>query len=244
MARPERLVLPGVAMHVRQRGVNREDCFKEDTDRLVYLSFLRDLAAATRCALHAYCLMTNHVHLLLTPSDEGACATLMRELGQRYVPYFNRRHGRTGTLWDGRFRSCLVDSPQYVLACYRYIELNPVEARMVTSPAAYPWSSYANNAGLAHDRLLTEHAEYTALSDVATARQAAYGALFDSPVDAELIAALRDATYGGYALVGSDLKSKLAASGQRVERGKPGPKAQGAADAEQTTADLFGQLTP
>jgi putative transposase len=225
MARPERLVIPGVAMHVRHRGVNREDCFREDVDRLVYLSCLKELAATTGCAIHAYCLMTNHVHLLLTPGDLRSCASLMRELGQRYVPYFNRRYARTGTLWEGRFRSCLVDSPRYVLGCYRYIERNPVEARMVATPISYRWSSYAGNAGLADDQLLTPHVEYTALAAAPHVRQSAYRGLFDSPIEAELVKALRQATMGGYALIGDDLKARLVANGERVGPAKPGPKA-------------------
>jgi putative transposase len=241
MSRPERLVIAGVAMHVRQRGVNRADCFREETDRLVYLSCLRDLLATTGCALHAYCLMTNHVHLLLTPRDDVGCATLMRDLGRRYVPYFNRRHGRTGTLWEGRFRSCLVDSARYVLGCYRYIELNAVEAGMVASPNAYRWSSYAGNAGLAEDNLLTPHIEYEALASAPEARRCAYRGLFNSPNDAELVKALRDATFGGYALVGDQLKSRLVATGGRVEREKPGPKRKPREEGELLSADLFNE---
>src|SRR5688500_13939065 len=110
MARQLRQVLPGIALHVIQRGVNRAACFRAEADYLVYLSHLRQLSARHECTLHAYCLMTNHVHLLLTPGDEESCSALMRDLGRRYVPYFNRRHGRTGTLWEGRFHSCMVES--------------------------------------------------------------------------------------------------------------------------------------
>ena len=231
-------------MHVRHRGVNREDCFREDVDRLVYLSCLKELAATTACAIHAYCLMTNHVHVLLTPSDPGGCATLMRELGQRYVPYFNRRHGRTGTLWEGRFRSCLVDSPRYVLGCYRYIERNPVEAGMAGTPASYRWSSYAGNSGLADDRLLTPHVEYSALALTPDARQSAYRGLFDLPDEAGLVKALRQATMGGYALVGDELKTRLVANGERVGPAKPGPKGKDPVGIGLTSADLFGELAP
>src|SRR4051812_5823776 len=239
MSRPERLVIPGVAMHIRQRGVNRADCFHEETDRLVYLSCLRDLLATTGCVLHAYCLMTNHVHLLLTPRDEAGCATLMRDLGRRYVPCFNRRYGRTGTLWEGRFRSCLVDSARYVLGCYRYIELNPVEAGIVASPEAYRWSSYAGNTGRAKDEFLTPHIEYEALASVPEARRSAYLGLFNSPNEAGLVKAIRDATFGGYALVGEQLKSRLVATGERVEREKPGPKHKPSEEGEPPSADLF-----
>ena len=225
-------------MHVRQRGVNGEACFREDSDRLVYLSQLRDLARLTGCALHAYCLMTNHVHLLLTPGDETACTVLMRELGQRYVPYFNRRHRRTGTLWEGRFRSCLVDSALYVMACYRYIESNPVEAGMVGSADAYRWSSYAGNSGAADNKLLTPHPEYLALAQMPEARAAAYRALFDSRQKAELIAAIREATLGGYPLVGRALTAQLLAEGLRIEPGKPGPKPKAEASSDPISLDL------
>jgi putative transposase len=240
MARPERLVIPGVAMHVRHRGVNRQDCFREDIDRVVYLSCLKELAATTGCAIHAYCLMTNHVHFLLTPGDPGACATLMRELGQRYVPYFNRRHGRTGTLWEGRFRSCLVDSPLYVLGCYRYIERNPVEASMVARPESYRWSSYNGNSGLMDDQLLTPHVEYTALGTTLEARRSSYRGLFDLPEQAEVVKALRRATMGGYALVGDQLKARLVADGERVEPAKPGPRTKPVDEAAPASLDLFG----
>jgi len=224
MARPPRLAFPDIALHVRQRGVNREHCFHADNDRLVYLSRLCELVVATGCKLHAYCLMTNHVHLLLTPKDAPTLASLMRDLGRHYVPYFNRRYGRTGTLWEGRFRSCLVDSPRYVLGCYRYIESNPLRAGMVPEASAYAWSSYAGNVGTRCDPLLTPHVEYDALAEDTPARRLAYRRLFDRPEDPELWRALREATYGGYALVGESLHSRLVVAGHRVERQKPGPK--------------------
>ena len=115
MARRMRLVFPGVALHLVQRGVDRTACFHAEADYLVYLSQLRHLSAQHGCAIHAYCLMTNHVHLLLTPNTAQSCTALMRDLGQRYVPYFNSRHGRTGTLWEGRYRSCIAQSARYVL---------------------------------------------------------------------------------------------------------------------------------
>lgn len=244
MARLERLVVPGIAVHVRQRGVNRQNCFVDDTDRLVFLSQLRNLVRSTACALHAYCLMTNHVHLLLTPSDDEGCSTLMRDLGRRYVPYFNRRHGRTGTLWEGRFRSCLVDSARYVLACYRYIEDNPVEARMVSTASAYPWSSYAGNAGMLENNFLTPHPEYVGLAEGKQARQGAYRSLFNCAPDAEIVAALRQATEGGHALIGDELKCRLVAQGHRIEPSKPGPKKASPAQSEPVCGELFEQLRP
>ena len=223
MARHSRLVVPGVALHVVQRGVDRAPCFRQESDRFAYLSVLRDLLRKTQCTLHAYCLMTNHVHLLLTPPDEGACAKLMRELGRRYVPYFNKRYARTGTLWEGRFRSCMVESREYVLACHRYIERNPIRAGMVRSPGDYPWSSFRANSGQAEDARLGEHPEYTALALDAPRRRAVYRSLCESDDESPFVSALRDATSSGLPLIGEALRSRLATAGYRVEFGKPGP---------------------
>ena len=224
MARHHRVTFPGVALHVRQRGNDRQDCFREDGDRLVYLSALRALCARWRCGLHAYCLMTNHVHLLLTPADGGDCSMLMRDLGRTYVRYFNDRHRRTGTLWEGRFQSCLVDSPAYVIACYRYVEDNPVRAGMVARASDYPWSSYASNAGFVRDETLQPHCEYLALAEDETSRRAAYARLFSTPQDEATVRALRTATNAGYPLVGESLKRSLAGTGVRLSPEKPGPK--------------------
>jgi putative transposase len=167
--------------------------------------------------------MTNHVHLLLTPSAAGACTALMRDLGQRYVQYFNRRHERTGTLWEGRFHSCIVESTRYVLGCYRYMELNPVRASMVDHPASYLWSSYAVNSGMRSDPLISPHCEFDALSADANARHAAYRGLFEHPLEADVLKAIRDATNGGYALASDGFKSRvLAPLGYRTEPGKAG----------------------
>jgi putative transposase len=225
MARGPRLIVPGIALHVVQRGHNRRDCFQHDTDYLVYLSNLGELSAQTRCALHAYCLMTNHVHLLLTPSSLRGCALLMRNLGQRYVQYFNRRYQRSGTLWEGRYHSCLVDSGPYVVACHRYIERNPVRATMVRSAHDYCWSSHSVNTGRASSNVLTPHPEYLALAMDEASRHAAYEGLFATKDTPEFLAAIRDATNGGYALVGEQLKTRLPESLQRrLERKPPGPR--------------------
>ena len=159
MARQSRLVLPGVAMHIIQRGNNRAACFGGRSDYLLYVLHLHELCKKHRCAVHAYCLMPNHVHLLVTPTTPEGCMLLMRELGQRYVQYFNRRHGRTGTLWEGRYRSSVVESAHYVLACHRYIELNPVRAVLVERPGAYEWSSRRGNAGLQSGSARTDGAQ-------------------------------------------------------------------------------------
>src|SRR3954468_9233999 len=224
MARQPRLIVPDIALHIVQRGVDRQDCFSDETDRLVYLSLLRELCAETHCAVHAYCLMTNHVHLLLTPAASNAPSVLMRKVGQRYVPYFNRRYERTGTLWEGRFKSCLVESARYVLGCHRYIESNPVRAGMVADVALYRWSSYAANASAAQDEVVTPHVEGLALGLDAVSSRAAYRALFQTADDRPLVKAIRDATNGGYPLVGDALKQQLQKLTRRtLAPGKPGP---------------------
>jgi putative transposase len=225
MARRLRYILPDVAVHIVQRGVNRVACFRAEADYLVYLSHLRQLSAKYECAVHAYCLMTNHVHLLLTPGAADSCTRLMRDLGRHYVPYFNRRHERTGTLWEGRFHSCIAESARYVLACYRYIELNPVRAQMVEHPGDYPWSSYAVNTGARSDRFITQHPEFAALATKRDKQHAAYVALFEEKMDETLLEAIRDATNSGYPLASEEFKNRVIAPlGWKTGPGKPGPR--------------------
>src|SRR4051812_5493709 len=223
MARHPRIVVPGVALHVCQRGNNRQDCFRQDNDRLVYLSLLRDYASYRQCAIHAYCLMTNHVHLLVTPAHAEGCALMMRDLGRCYAAYFNRRYEKVGALWQHPFRSCLVDSAEYVIACYRYIERNPVRAQLVAQPDEYAWSSYSGNAGSRSDELLTPHPEYLALARDEAARPRAYRGLLNDADEADSLKALREATDVGIPLVGAHLKARLEKAGVRLERGTPGP---------------------
>jgi putative transposase len=223
MPRQARYVVPDIALHVIQRGHNRNACFRDDTDRMVYLSNLAELVGKTASALHAYCLMGNHVHMLLTPPSPQACATLMRSLGQRYAQYFNRRYERTGALWEGRYRSCLVDSAPYVLACYRYIERNPVRAALVDSAGEYRWSSFDGNSGRGINRLLSPHAEYLALATDDESRRRAYSRMLGEADDAGFLSAVRDATNGGLALVGAEVKAKLEAqTGRMLQHKKPG----------------------
>ncbi len=160
MPRRPRLEIPGVPLHITHRGVNRAATFLDEDD---FANYLRRLGAAFvehDIALHAYVLMTNHVHLLLTPSTPGRLSAAMSRLGQRYVPAFNCKHGRTGTLWDGRFKSCLVDSEHYLLGVHRYIELNPVRAAMVEAPEQYRWSSVHASLGRVIDPIVTPHWTY------------------------------------------------------------------------------------
>lgn len=200
MPRAARVVVPGTALHVIQRGNNRGRCFFGESDRAAYLRYLRRFAPSCGCLVHAYCLMSNHVHLLLTPQAAHGCGLLMKHLAQHYVQYVNRSHGRTGTLWEGRFRSCVAVSERYVLACYRYIELNPVRAGIVSRPEEYPWSSYRANAQGEGDSLLAPHSAYLGLSDGAAPRLVQYRGLFDAVLDPRLVDEIRGATRNGRVL--------------------------------------------
>jgi putative transposase len=191
MPRRPRIHLDGVPLHIVQRGHNREPCFFADDDYLCYLHWLDEALKETGCALHAYVLMTNHVHLLLTPMDAKAVPGLLISLGRRYVQYINRTYRRTGTLWDSRYKSSLVHADTYLLTCQRYIELNPVRAAMVNDPADYRWSSYrANGLGEPNPRL-TPHALYDALGQREAERQAAYRSLFRAHLDTAAIDDIR-----------------------------------------------------
>lgn len=185
MSRPPRPDLPGIPQHVVERGNNRLPCFLDDDDRRFYLAYLHSCLKAEDCALHAYVLMDNHVHLLLTPAVAGAVSRLIRNLGGRYSARFNARHERTGSLWEGRYRACLVDSDRYLLACHRYVENNPVRAGMVTRAAEFPWSSYRANALGASDPLLTPHPALTALGPDVESRCRAYRLFFATDLPGE-----------------------------------------------------------
>jgi len=175
MPRSARLVLPGIPLHVIQRGVNRAALFIDDEDRRHYLRLLRNACQKQAIAVHAFVLMGNHVHLLMTPSTAEGLVPAMRQCGQNYVQYFNMRYVRSGTLLEGRFKSCLVDSDGYLLMVHRYIELNPVRAAMVAFPEDYRWSSARVYLGLEHNPMLTPHPCYTLLGPTPKARADAYG---------------------------------------------------------------------
>jgi putative transposase len=193
MPRRPRLQLAEVPLHIVQRGINREPCFFAEEDYHCYLHWLEEAARDCRCAIHAYALMTNHVHLLLTPTANGSPARLMQSLGRRYVQYINRFYRRTGSLWEGRYKSSLVQAESYLLACYRYIELNPVRADMVGDPGQYRWSSYrANGLGQA-DARVAPHPLYSALGSHTEERAQAYRALFRPHLDAEAAVDIRQA---------------------------------------------------
>src|SRR5687768_5698044 len=200
MPRHLRLALPGQPLHVIQRGNNRGPCFLDPRDNVLYLGLLAEEAEACGCAIHAYVLMTNHTHLLLTPGRTDSASRMMKHIGEKYVLHFNRRHDRTGTLWEGRFRSCVVDTELYLLRCQRYIELNPVRAGMVSRPSAYHWTSYRANAGHEASTFLQPHPVYLALARAPQSRCARYREFFKEPLSWEQIQEIRDMTNGGYAL--------------------------------------------
>jgi putative transposase len=223
MPRHARLRLAGIPVHLIQRGNNRCACFLHDRDYRVYLACLTSLSREFACAVHAFVLMTNHVHLLLTPRESEGVSRLMKHLGQRYVQYFNRRHGRTGTLWEGRYRSCLVDSERYLLACYRYIELNPVRAGLVAHPRDYTWSSHLHNAEGAISTLLVPHDVYHGLGRSHSSRCAAYRELLASDLDPAVVDELRSATNANVALGSARFHSEVEkAVGRPARRGTAG----------------------
>lgn len=237
MPRQGRVVVPDLPLHIVHRGNNRLACFRNDSDYLVYLALLQDASRRVGCAVHAYCLMTNHVHVLATPATERASGAMMHSVAQRYAHYFNRSGGRTGALWEGRFRSCIVESAGYILACYRYIELNPVRAGMVSRPEAYPWSSFACNSGDRVDPFITPHAEFLAI------RRADYKAMVTAGVESKLLAEIRESTNGGYPLASASFKSKLQeVPGRRLSPGRPGrPRKSDGEEESVNVPDLFSE---
>jgi putative transposase len=204
MARLPRFVIPGQPQHVIQRGNNRMDIFRADSDHRFYLEKLAEMAEKYDCQIHAYVLMSNHVHLLVTPQTENAIGKMMQGVGRYYVQYFNYCYRRTGTLWEGRYRATLIDSEQYLLTCMRYIELNPVRAgNMADHPAEYPWSSYHYNALGKSAPLVMPHLEYKRLGKTDEERQSAYRQLFKTRIPDMSLEAIREATNKAWVL-GSD----------------------------------------
>lgn len=203
MPRHPRLRVIDLPVHIVQRGNNRQPCFFAKADYLFYLNRLAAFVARFQCELHAYVLMTNHVHLLLTPRIGTGISLLMKFLDQSYAQYVNYTYKRSGTLWEGRFRSSVVQSQHYLLACYRYIEMNPVRASIVKHPGDYRWSSYAANTGDRSAIQLTPHLEYLGLSADEDRRRVVYRELFATELDRELLREIRASTLSGCPL-GSD----------------------------------------
>lgn len=210
MARLPRFVLVGHPQHIIIRGNNREPVFTSDEDYRFFLDKLTDAAKKHQCDIHAYVLMTNHVHLLATPHKENSLSKMMQMLGRYYVQYYNYTYQRTGTLWEGRYKASLIDSEQYALLCYRYIELNPVRADMVLHASEYPWSSYRANALGQYDALVTPHEMYLALGQNAVDRQAGYRDLFIGQMDELSLTQIREATNKAWVLGSDYFKQKVA----------------------------------
>ena len=209
MSRRKRMYLSGYTYHVVQRGNNRKPCFFEDEDYQTYLQLMGETAHRYANALHAYCLMTNHVHLLITQRDLPGISKLMQVLGSRYAQLMNKKYGRTGTLWEGRHKASIVETDRYLLTCYRYIELNPVRAGMVGRPADYRWSSFHYNARGAEDTGLTPHSNYMELGSTAAQRCCHYREIFtDSPTQDD-IRSIRTAAHYSMPLGTDDFKSTL-----------------------------------
>ncbi len=223
MPRRARVCLPQVPLHVMQRGNDRQACFLGEADFRFYLSLLGAQAPRARCRVHAYVLMPDHVHLLLTPEESQGPGALMKAVSQRYVQYFNRTHLRSGSPWAGRFRSCPIQEERHLLPCMRYIELNPLRAGAMQVPGEYRWSSYRANAEGESATLLTPHSLYLALGTSVEARCLAYRGLFQQALEPGWVDALRRATQGNFALGDTAFAAGIeAALGRRVLPGKPG----------------------
>jgi putative transposase len=225
MARLGRYFVPNQPLHVIQRGNNGAAIFFREGDYVRYRAWLAAAAAEYGCAIHAYAFMPNHVHLLVTPRRADSLPRTLQSLGRRYVRHVNARRGRSGTLWEGRYRAAPIDSAAYLLACCRYIELNPVRAGKVAHPRDYPWSSWRANALGAADAVVASHPLYRALGHSAAERQKEYRASFRRALDAAFVDALRAATNGGWALGDARFRRRIAkATGRRaapLPKGRP-----------------------
>jgi putative transposase len=209
MARLPRLTVPGYPHHVIQRGNNRQPIFASDSDRERLLALLAEYAAEFGVAIHAYVLMDNHFHLLATPATAEGLPKLMQAVGRRYVRYFNDRQGRSGTLWEGRYRSTLIETDRYLLTCMAYIDLNPVRAGMVAQARDFPWSSHRHYIGQRQGKLISPHPLLWTLGNTPFAREATYAELVHAGVSAGQQAALTDAALSGWALGSPDFVAEL-----------------------------------
>ena len=230
MARLPRYFATGIPLHIIQRANNRDRVFGSEPDYLFFLDCLERASAEHGLAIHAYVLMPSHVHLLATPAHEASAPKTMQSVGRRYAQYFKNNYAREGTLWEGRYRSTVLDAKAYLLTCMRFIELNPVRARkMIDRPADYPWSSYGGNAQHGRDTLLTPHRVYRRLGESEVERRAAYRRLFRTKLPETDIEAIRESTNKGWALGDHRFGEKVEALGGRraapLPRGRP-PKSQ------------------
>lgn len=209
MPRLPRNVLPGHPHHIIQRGNNHCPIFVIDEDYSYFKKTLSEACRRHNCMIHAYVLMTNHVHLVMTPRQEDGLAKVLQSVGRRYVQYFNTTYRRTGTLWEGRYKATIIDTESYLLTCCRYVELNPVRAKIVDHPDEYRWSSYAANADGKSDPLVTAHSVFEALGTSRCERQAAYRDLFQARIDDKTLDSIREATQKGRVLGNDRFKDKI-----------------------------------
>ena len=223
MARQPRLTVAGYPHHIIQRGNNRQAIVRDDADRERLLGLWLEYSRQFKVAIHAWVIMDNHFHLLATPETGDGLPMMMQAVGRAYVRYFNLRHGRSGTLWEGRYRSTLIESERYLLACMVYIDLNPVRAGMVAQPADYRWSSHRHCIGQASDKLVSPHALFWGLGNTPFAREAAYAALVDAGLNPVQQTQLTQSTLSGWALGSAEFLQDLGASTpRRLQPGKPG----------------------
>jgi putative transposase len=223
MARTSRIVIPTLPHHIIQRGNDRQQIFRDEEDFQVFLGWMREASKQFKVAIHAYVLMGNHLHLLATPSDVEGLARMMQWVGRFYVPYFNRKYDRTGTLWQGRFKTSIIESERYFLICSRYIEMNPVRAGLVTKPSDYKWSSYAHHIGDKTDTLIADHPLYWALGNTPFEREVAYKQFVEQPVTKEEAESLGQAVTKGRVLGSEQFKIQLEKrTNRRVRPGKRG----------------------
>lgn len=223
MARLPRLIIPDQPHHVIQRGNDRQAIFRDASDYGIFLGWLRESSKQFNVAIHAYVLMSNHLHLLASPSDLIGLGRMMQWVGRHYVPYFNHKYQRSGTLWQGRYKTAVIDSERYFLTCSRYIELNPVRAGMVSGPADYQWSSYLHHIGTRTDALVTDHPLYWALGNTPFEREAAYKSLAEQALTSEELDKMRKSAGQGWALGSEEFKSQLEKhAARRVSPGKAG----------------------
>lgn len=215
MPRLHRTIIPGVPMHVIQRGNNRTPLFLNGEDFALGRLILEEASKKFACAVHAYVLMGNHMHLLMTPADKLGPARMMQSIGIRYVRYFNHRYERTGTLWEGRYRAAHIQTSQHFLNCCRYIELNPIRANLVANPSDYPWSSFRHNALGRPDPIVTPHSLVQSMGQHPAERAAAYQSLFDYSLDPDACELIRSATNAGIAVGDENFQRKLERSTRR-----------------------------
>lgn len=223
MARLPRLVIPGQLHHVMQFAIDHQPIVRDVEDHMTFLNWLREASRQFKVGLHAYVLMPDHFHLLVTPADDAGLGRMMQWIGRHYVPYFNRKYGRTGTLWQARYKATVVDAAQYFMTCSLYIELKPLLAGLVAHAQDYVWSSYAHHIGARFDALITDHALYWALANTPFGREAAYKERAQQGLTTEDILLLTEATLKGWALGTEQFKTGIAkTANRRVSPGKRG----------------------